>query len=71
MVECYNEMFGLDVHSRVSQIIISLQMLGPAFIVTALVVWRIPREEKMLAKEFKENWTKYSKKTRKLIPFIW
>lgn len=45
-------------------------MLFPTLVVSAFVIHRIPREEEMLLREFKNNWIQYSKNTRKLIPFI-
>lgn len=55
---------------HVSDFIAQAIMLFPTIFGTALIIHRIPREEDMLLKEFKDNWMKYSKKTWKLIPFI-
>jgi protein-S-isoprenylcysteine O-methyltransferase Ste14 len=39
-------------------------------IIIGLFIWRIYAEEKVLATEFKNEWTVYCKRTYRLIPFI-
>lgn len=47
---------------------LGMMMSSPVFI-AVLIINRIPKEEEMLQKEFKEKWIGYKEKTWKLIPF--
>jgi protein-S-isoprenylcysteine O-methyltransferase Ste14 len=47
--------------------IISISLI---IIIVGLFIWRIFAEEKVLATEFKNEWTEYCKKTYRLIPYI-
>lgn len=42
-----------------------------AVLMAIFMVWRIPDEEKLLQKEFRQEWEEYCEQTKKLIPFIY
>lgn len=53
--------------------IIYLSIIGIilGFVMLSIFIWTIKDEEKMLHKEFGEEWGEYCKHTKKLIPFIY
>lgn len=42
-----------------------------AVLIAILILWRIPDEEKLLQKKFRQEWEEYCGRTKKLIPYIY
>jgi len=49
----------------------SLAALACEIIAVGFILWRIRREEAMLAERFGEEYRQYARKTRRLVPFIY
>ncbi len=45
--------------------------LAADVVLLVTLLWRISDEEKMLQREFGEEWEAYAKRTRRLVPWVW
>ena len=71
MVDIYSQLLGWDKDKLECIVFFNFLMVSPSLLILGLLLYRIPREEDMLFNAFKQKWTKYSKNTWKLIPYIW
>ena len=71
MIRAYLGVFSLNTYTDVLEpTILSLNVLGTLTFI-AIFVNRISKEEDMLAKEFKDQWTHFASTRKRLIPLVW